>query len=111
MNKYKETKTSKANKTDLGLPGHRSIESSVSYELSASATRSEGKKPGGARRRPDMPNPNALAFRVQEVRALGGPGPTKLYELIAAGRLKATKLGATRLIDGDSLRALLRGEA
>ena len=56
------------------------------------------------------PNPNALGFRVHELRALGGPGRTKAYELIAEGRLTVHKIGATTIVDGDSFRRLMRGE-
>ena len=53
------------------------------------------------------PRPDALAFTVNEVRQIGGPGRTKVYELIAQGRLTAVSVGGRRLITGDSLRALL----
>lgn len=56
------------------------------------------------------PNPDALGFRVAELRALGGPGRTKVYERIASGRLISRKIGATTIIDGDSFRSLMRGE-
>jgi hypothetical protein len=58
-----------------------------------------------------LPLPNALAFRIDEVRRMGGPGRTKVYELIRTGALKAVKAGGRTVIVGDSLRALLRGEA
>lgn len=54
------------------------------------------------------PLPNALAFRVDEVPLMGGPHRTKLYELAAAGKLKLVKVAGRTLVDGDSLRALLR---
>lgn len=56
------------------------------------------------------PNPDALGFRIHELRALGGPGRTKAYELISDGRLTARKIGATTIVDGDSFRRLMRGE-
>ncbi len=56
------------------------------------------------------PNPHALGYRVRELRALGGPGLTKAYELIKTGRLQTTKIGATTIVIGDSFRRLMRGE-
>jgi hypothetical protein len=55
-----------------------------------------------------MPRPDALAFRVNEVPLMGGPGRTKLYELAKAGKLQLVHVGGRTLVDGDSLRALLR---
>lgn len=54
------------------------------------------------------PLPNALAYRVDEVRLMGGPCRTKLYELASAGHLKLVRVAGRTLVDGDSLRALLR---
>jgi hypothetical protein len=54
------------------------------------------------------PLPNALAFRVNEVKRMGGPGRTKTYELAAQGKLRLVKVAGRTLVDGDSLRALLR---
>lgn len=39
---------------------------------------------------------------------MGGPCRTKLYELAASGHLKLVKVAGRTLVDGDSLRALLR---
>ena len=55
------------------------------------------------------PLPDAIAFRVNEVAIMGGPKRTKLYQLAAQGRLKLVRAGGRTLVDGDSLRALLRG--
>jgi hypothetical protein len=41
---------------------------------------------------------------------MGGPGRTKIYELVKAGKLRLVKIGGRSLIEGDSLRALLRGQ-
>lgn len=54
------------------------------------------------------PLPNALAYRVDEVPLMGGPRRTKLYELAAAGKVKLIRVAGRTLVDGDSLRALLR---
>ncbi len=61
-----------------------------------------------ARRERPAPLPNALAYRVDEVPRMGGPARTKLYELANAGKLKLVKVAGRTLVDGDSLRALLR---
>ena len=55
------------------------------------------------------PLPNALAYRIDEVRQMGGPGRTKTYELAAANKLKLVRIDGITLVDGDSLRALLSG--
>jgi hypothetical protein len=61
-----------------------------------------------ARERP-APLAHAIAYRIDEVRRMGGPGRTKTYELAAQGKLRLVHVAGTTLIDGDSLRALLRG--
>ncbi len=66
------------------------------------------RRPTRHRERP-APLPNALAYRVDEVPLMGGPRRTKLYELAAAGKLKLVKVAGRTLVEGDSLRALLRG--
>ncbi len=66
------------------------------------------RRPTGHRERP-APLPNALAYRVDEVPLMGGPRRTKLYELAAAGKLKLVKVAGRTLVEGDSLRSLLRG--
>ena len=65
----------------------------------------------GRKRTRPHPRPDALAFTINEVRQLGGPGRTKVYGLIAQGKLKAINVGGRRLVCGDSLRALLRGDS
>jgi hypothetical protein len=54
------------------------------------------------------PRPDAIAFRVSEVRQMGGPGKTKLYELARQGKLRLVRVGGRTLVEGDSLRTLLR---
>ena len=39
---------------------------------------------------------------------MGGPGRTKIYELVKSGRLKLIKIDGLARIEGDSLRSLLR---
>ncbi len=60
------------------------------------------------RRERPAPRPDALAFRINDVPLMGGPGRTKIYELAKAGKLQLIRVGGRTLIDGDSLRALLR---
>jgi hypothetical protein len=67
--------------------------------------------PSARRRTRPQARPDALAYTVDEVRQIGGPARTKTYELIKQGKLKAIVVGGRRLICGESLRALLRGEA
>jgi hypothetical protein len=54
------------------------------------------------------PLPNALAFRIPEVPLMGGPRRTTIYALAAAGHLRLIRIGRRTLVDGDSLRKLLR---
>ena len=68
------------------------------------ATQSD-QKPRHAR---PAPLPNALAYRVDEVPRVGGPARTKVYELAKAGKLKLIRIGRRTVVDGDSLRTLLR---
>jgi len=63
---------------------------------------------GKIRQQRHAPLPNALAYRVDEVPLMGGPRRTKLYELAAAGKLKLVRVAGRTLVDGDSLRTLLR---
>jgi excisionase family DNA binding protein len=62
-----------------------------------------------ARERRGDPLPNAITYCTEDACRIGGFGKTTLYALLKAGKLRALKLGAKTLIDGDSLRALLRG--
>jgi hypothetical protein len=58
-----------------------------------------------------QPRPDALAYTVSEARELGGPARTKLYALLNSNELKSRLVGKRRLIDGESLRALLRSDS
>lgn len=55
--------------------------------------------------------PGKLAFSVREACAASSLGRTSIYGHIAAGRLKAVKVGGRTVIPADSLQALLSGEA
>ena len=76
--------------------------------MSASLETHTTKSAPRARRVRPAPLPNALAYRLDEVQRMGGPGRTKCYELNAEGKLKFIRAGGRTLVDGDSLRALLR---
>jgi hypothetical protein len=56
----------------------------------------------------NYPSPNALAYRVKEARLMGGPARTTIYKLAKDGKLKLIKVGGRTLIEGDSLRNLLK---
>jgi hypothetical protein len=54
------------------------------------------------------PSPVALAFTIGDAQSMGAPGRTTIYKLAKLGRLQLLRVGGRTLIDGDSLRALLR---
>lgn len=65
------------------------------------------------RTRPPRPvaPPNAMAFRVNDACVHAGISRTTLYRLITNGQLKALNVAGRTVIEGDSLRALLRVDA
>lgn len=54
-------------------------------------------------------NTEPLAYSVNEACRVSSLGRTRLYELIAEGRLRARKIGNRTLIPASSLRALIDG--
>ena len=52
--------------------------------------------------------PQPLAYDIATASRVSTLGKTRLYELIAEGRLTATKIGKRRLILADSLLSLIR---
>ena len=54
------------------------------------------------------PSPDALAYRIKEAYFMGGPGRTKIYELAKKRHLKLVRIYGRTLIEGDSLRKLLK---
>lgn len=54
------------------------------------------------------PLANAHAYRIDDAGAMAGIGRTTIYDLVKNGDLKLIKVGGRSLIDGDSLRALIR---
>ena len=58
-----------------------------------------------------IPNhPEPLAYSVADACKVSSIGKTRLYSLIAEGRLEARKIGKRTLIPAASLRALIEGE-
>ena len=55
--------------------------------------------------------PQPLAYSVADACKVSSLGKTRLYALIAEGRLEARKIGKRTLIPAASLRALIDGEA
>lgn len=55
--------------------------------------------------------PPKIAYSVNEACRASSLGRTTLYSHIAAGRLKAVRIGGRTVIPADSLRALIAGEA
>jgi excisionase family DNA binding protein len=52
-----------------------------------------------------------LAYSVAEACRVSSIGKTRLYALIAEGRLEARKIGKRTIIPAASLRRLIEGEA
>ncbi|AHE57322.1 helix-turn-helix domain-containing protein [Sphingomonas sanxanigenens] len=52
-----------------------------------------------------------LAYSIKEACRVSSLGRTRLYQLIAAKRLDARKLGRRTLIPAESLKRLLDGES
>lgn len=52
-----------------------------------------------------------LAYSVNEACRASSLGRTRLYQLIAEGRLEVRKIGKRTLIPAASLRALIEGKA
>ena len=55
--------------------------------------------------------PSKLAYSIHEACLASSLGRTSIYAHIAAGRLKAVRIGGRTVIPTESLRALLSGEA
>jgi excisionase family DNA binding protein len=49
-----------------------------------------------------------IFYTVAEAKNALGIGTTRLYELLAAGRLRARKLGNTTLIEAESMQELVK---
>jgi excisionase family DNA binding protein len=55
--------------------------------------------------------PHKLAYSIREACAASSLGRTSIYSAISSGRLKAVRVGGRRLVQADSLRSLITGEA
>lgn len=58
--------------------------------------------------KPDLPK---LAFSIREACHVSSLGRTTIYNHIAAGRLRANRVGGRVVIPAESLLALIAGEA
>jgi hypothetical protein len=54
------------------------------------------------------PSRNAFAYTIEDAQKMGAPGKSKIYELKASGRLRLINVDGRTMVDGDSLRALLK---
>ncbi len=59
--------------------------------------------------RPNHDYPNKLAYSIREACNTSSLGKTTIYSHIAAGRLKAIRVGGRTIIPAESLQALLNG--
>lgn len=55
-------------------------------------------------------HPSKLAYSVREACQASSLGRTTIYNHIAAGRLKAKRVGGRTIIPAESLHALIAGE-
>lgn len=56
-------------------------------------------------------DPPKLGYSIAEAVQASSLGRTTIYSHIAAGRLRAVRVGGRTIIPADSLRALIAGEA
>ena len=75
--------------------------------MTNSSSTTEKRQRGRARA---APSPDAFAYTIPDAQSLGAPGRTKIYALAKAGRLTLRKIDGRTLIDGDSLRILLKAD-
>lgn len=55
-------------------------------------------------------NPDKIAYSIREACQATSLGKTSVYAHIAAGRLKAKRIGGRTVIPAESLHALIAGE-
>lgn len=60
---------------------------------------------------PATNSPLKLAYSISETCAATSLGRSTIYTLIAAGRLKTVRVGGRRVVDAESIRALVAGKA
>lgn len=51
--------------------------------------------------------PRKRAYKIRELKEMGGPGHAKAYEDIRAGRLRAVKMGRSTLVLADDFNRYL----
>lgn len=54
-------------------------------------------------------DPSKIAYSIKEACKASSLGRTTIYSHIAAGRLRATRIGGRTVIPADSLHALIEG--
>jgi excisionase family DNA binding protein len=59
----------------------------------------------------DTNDPPKLGYSIREACRASSLGRTTIYSHIAAGRLRATRIGGRTIIPAESLHALVAGEA
>jgi len=57
----------------------------------------------------DTPQGAPLAYSIKEASRVTSLGRTRIFQLIAAGRLETVKIGQRRLIPAHALHKLLEG--
>lgn len=72
---------------------------------------SEPHKADKPRRPREVVPPNALGYRPSEITDLLGIGKTSIFKLLKSGELRGVKLGRTRIITAESVKALLDRQA
>lgn len=55
-------------------------------------------------------NPQKLAYSIKEACAASSLGRTTIYDHIAAGRLRVTRIGGRTIIPAEALLALINGQ-
>ena len=55
-------------------------------------------------------NSSPLAYSIKDASTVSSLGRTKIYALIAQGRLKAVRVGSRTIIPAESLMALINGD-
>jgi hypothetical protein len=73
------------------------------HEHHARAVRSRKPRP--------EPLPHAFGYTIDDACCMTGVGRTKLYSIIAEGKLQVSRAAGRTIVLGDSLRALLATDA
>ena len=89
---------------------HEAYEAQLKEQRKHEAYEAQLKEQHKPRRTRDIP-PNALGYRPLELVSLLGVGKTKIFAMLQSGELASIKLGRTRIIPADAVKALLEREA